>query len=207
MSDTPTTPLAEQIVKAILAGDYRPGERLDEVALAARFNISRTPIREALMQVCALGLAQRRPNRGVEVIRPDAESLLEQFEALAEIEALCASLAAHRATLAQMIALEAMLAEMETALPDSYGRKNFALHQMIGEMAGNRELLRMSESLSLRLALFRQAQLTRQDRQESSQAEHRALVSAICNRDAIEAHRIMRRHLRRAAAESLQLLK
>lgn len=207
MSDTPTTPLAEQIVKAILAGDYRPGERLDEVALAARFNISRTPIREALMQVCALGLAQRRPNRGVEVIRPDAESLLEQFEALAEIEALCASLAAHRATLAQMIALEAMLAEMETALPDSYGRKNFALHQMIGEMAGNRELLRMSESLSLRLALFRQAQLTRQDRQESSQAEHRALVSAICNRDAIGAHQIMRRHLRRAAAESLQLLK
>lgn len=207
MSDTSTNPLAEQIVKAILAGDYRPGERLDEVALAARFNISRTPIREALMQVCALGLAQRRPNRGVEVIRPDAESLLEQFEALAEIEALCASLAAHRATLAQMIALEAMLAEMETALPDSYGRKNFALHKLIGEMAGNRELLRISESLSLRLALFRQAQLTRQDRQESSQAEHRALVNAICNRDATEAHQIMRRHLRRAAAESLQLLK
>lgn len=206
MSDTAPSPLAEQIVKAILAGEYRPGERLDEAALAARFNISRTPIREALMQVCALGLAQRRPNRGVEVIRPDAESLLEQFEALAEIEALCASLAAHRATLAQMIALETLLGDMETALPEHYGAKNFDLHKLIGEMAGNRELLRMAEGLSLRLALFRQAQLARQDRQDQSRAEHRALVEAICNRDAASAQHIMRRHLRRAAAESLQLL-
>ena len=105
-----------------------------------------------------------------------------------------------------MIALEALLDDMESALPDSYGEKNFALHAMIGDMAANRELLRMAEGLSLRLALFRQAQLARQDRQDQSRAEHRALVAAICNRDATLAQQIMRRHLRRAATESLALL-
>lgn len=206
MSETTALRLADQISEAILNGEFPPGTRLEEAALATRFGLSRTPVREALAEVCARGLADRRPYRGVEVVAPDRAALLDRFEALAEVEALCARLAAHRITLEGALKLDDCLGRMIDADPDAYRQLNAELHDLIGTLAGNAELMRMTQSLRTRLEIIRRAQLRRPDRMRRSLDEHRALVAAICNRQADQAADLMRGHLRAAAAELLALL-
>ena len=84
--------LADEIVRGALA----PGAALDETDIAQRFNVSRTPVREALRQLAACGLVDARAHRGAVVARPSIERLTGMFEAMAELEAMCAGLAAER---------------------------------------------------------------------------------------------------------------
>lgn len=82
-----------QLAAEIVAGDFRPGTRLDEVAQSHRMGVSRTPLREAVRQLATLGLVENRPHRGVIVAEGVCEAM---FETLAELEAVCACLATER---------------------------------------------------------------------------------------------------------------
>lgn len=82
-----------QLAAEIVAGDFRPGTRLDEVVQSSRMGVSRTPLREAVRQLATLGLVENRPHRGVVVGEGVGAAL---FETLAELEAVCACLAAER---------------------------------------------------------------------------------------------------------------
>ena len=206
MSATAALRLADEISHAILAGEFPPGTRLDEAGLAARFGLSRTPVREALAEVCARGLAELRPYRGVEVILPERGILTARFEAMAEIEALCAGLAAHRITLDGNMALTALLSRMQSAGSEAYSALNQSFHALVCELSGNAELARMAHDLRLRLEVIRRMQLSRAARQAASLAEHRAIVAAITARDAPGAAGLMRQHLTLAATRVLALL-
>ena len=81
---------------AILGGEIEAGARLGEVELAEQLGVSRTPVREALRQLAASGLVDARAHRGAVVARPSIDRLTGMFEAMAELEALCAGLAAER---------------------------------------------------------------------------------------------------------------
>src|SRR5579871_4368538 len=85
-----------QLADEIVRGALKPGAALDESDLARRFRVSRTPVREALRQLVASGLVDSKAHRGAVVARPNAERLNSMFEAMAELEALCAGLAAER---------------------------------------------------------------------------------------------------------------
>src|SRR3954464_12870938 len=100
--------LREAIEEKIAMGEYPPGMRLDEAPLLAQFGVSRTPLREALIQLPSLGLVGIRPrlaSRGLVDIRPgrgarfaevSPHRLIEMFEVMGELEAMCARLAARR---------------------------------------------------------------------------------------------------------------
>ena len=95
---THTDKLAGEIADAILSGAFPPGFRLDEQSLAQRYNVSRTPVREALRQLAATGLIDIRPRRGAVVAQVTPAQLEELFVAMGEMEATCARLAAIRMT-------------------------------------------------------------------------------------------------------------
>src|SRR3546814_8478911 len=88
--------LRDEIENGIVTGQFQPGERLDEVQLATRYGVSRTPIREALMQLSAIGLVEIRPRRSAVVAKLGPERVFEMFEVMAEIEGMAGYFAARR---------------------------------------------------------------------------------------------------------------
>lgn len=102
-------PIRTQIAELIVRGALKPGDRLEEQNLAERFNVSRTPIREAIQQLSSSGLIQLRPRRSAIVRRMSEQELSEAFEAMGEVEGLCAYYAARRLTEAQRIRLKALM--------------------------------------------------------------------------------------------------
>ncbi|MDJ0930056.1 GntR family transcriptional regulator [Breoghania sp.] len=101
MSERIADRLCDQLEQDILTGAYAPGDRLDEVRLAQRFDVSRTPIREAFQHLAASGLLELKPRRGAFVRRPSVSEIIEMFEVMAEFEGMCGRLAARRITKAE----------------------------------------------------------------------------------------------------------
>jgi DNA-binding GntR family transcriptional regulator len=136
--------MCRQLADDIVEGVLLPGVRLDEVGLAERFRTSRTPVREALRQLEAMGVVQRRPNRGVVVATVTAERLAQMFEAMAELEAVCARLAALRMTPRERRALERLHAKsaehVAAGREAGYEHANRLFHQALYAGAHNDEI-------------------------------------------------------------------
>ncbi|MGH7003339.1 MAG: GntR family transcriptional regulator, partial [Alphaproteobacteria bacterium] len=91
MAENIVQKLRDEIENGIVTNQYSPGERLDEMQLATRFGVSRTPVREALMQLSAIGLVEIRPRRGAIVVDPGPHRIYEMFEVMAELEGMAGS--------------------------------------------------------------------------------------------------------------------
>jgi DNA-binding GntR family transcriptional regulator len=195
--------LADSIVYAlteeIISKRLMPGCELDEGRLAQRFGASRTPVREALRQLAASGLVSLRPHRAPIVARVDPGLIGEMFEAMAELEALCAGHAARRMSPTGRVLLErhhkAMGEAMRCADVNSYRAGNLVLHGMIYDGAGNRYLQDLALATRRRVAPYRGTQLEMPARLAASWAEHDAIVTAILRADADRASASMRIHL------------
>jgi DNA-binding GntR family transcriptional regulator len=187
--------LADDIVRGLLA----PGGALDETELARRFGVSRTPVREAIRQLAASGLVEVRAHRGAVVARPSEERLLGMFEAMAELEALCAGLAALRMTPAERSGLEAVHEELRTLIhggdPQRYHEVNEAFHAAIYAGAHNAYLAEMTHATRSRVQPFRRAQFRNLGRLAKSHVEHDCVVLAILRGDRDGAATAMREHI------------
>jgi DNA-binding GntR family transcriptional regulator len=187
--------LADEIVRGLIS----PGAALDETELARRFGVSRTPVREAIRQLDASGLVEVRPHRGAVVARPSEERLIGMFEAMAELEALCAGLAAERMTATERSALEAVHEELRALLhgsdPQHYHEVNEAFHATIYAGAHNSYLAEMTHATRKRVQPFRRAQFRNLGRLAKSHLEHDRVVVAILRGDRAGAAAAMRLHI------------
>ncbi|SEP38320.1 DNA-binding transcriptional regulator, GntR family [Methylobacterium sp. ap11] len=191
--------LAGEIAEAIVTGALAPGSRLDEQALAERYGVSRTPVREALRQLGTSGLVEVRPRRGAVVAQVTAEQLAELFVAMAEIEATCARLAAQSMSPLERRRLDALhdsMADLARAGdPAAYARANTAFHGAVYAGAHNTVLADFALSLRRRLQPYREAQFRVAGRLARSHDEHGVVVAAILAGRAEEAHAAMLRHV------------
>ena len=192
--------LRERIEERVVTGVYRPGTRLDETDLAAAFGVSRTPIREALIQLAAAGVIEMRPRRGAVVAQIPPKRLQEMFEVMAELEAMCARLAAaclSEAERADLVAAHrACEARVAAADPDGYYRVNEAFHQTIYHLSHNGFLSEQALQLQRRLRPFRRLQLRLAGRLQSSFAEHERVLEAILAGNGTAAAEALRDHVR-----------
>lgn len=167
----------------IVTGERGAGERLDEQAVAKRFGVSRTPVREAINQLASAGLVEQIPNRGAFVRETGLADLVEMFEVMAELEAMAGRLAARRIDVAGRARLQEALAACETAAarnaPDDYYYENERFHEAIYGACGNSFLAAEARRLHQRLKAFRRLQLRVPQRMHQSLAEHRRIVAAI----------------------------
>lgn len=202
--------VCRRIADEIVLGTFAPGARLDEVSLATRFNVSRTPVREALKQLAIMGLVETRPNRGSVVAALSGEQLDQMFEAIGELEAACARHAALRMTEPERERLRELHAEGRAAMQagdmNRYDAVNLALHATIIQGCHNPVLIDLATSLRHRISPFRRTQFRNVERMGESFAEHSMIVDAILAHDVITTYREMRAHLlsaRSAASRAL----
>jgi DNA-binding GntR family transcriptional regulator len=191
--------LGEEIEERIVTGVYPPGMRLDEQELAAAFGVSRTPIREALIQLASIGLVEIRPRRGATVPEMSADRLCEMFEVMAELESMCGRLAARRILPAELARLreahQACEEARDAGKPDLYYQLNEVFHRRIYEASHNGFLAEQAIALHRRLRPYRRLQLRVRNRMQSSFSEHAGIVEAIVAGNGDQAAELLRSHV------------
>lgn len=191
--------LRELLEDAIIKGRFPPGSRLDPAALEKEFQCSRTPIREAIQQLAISGMVKVLPKRGTFVAQLGVTELIERFEVMANLEALCAQLAARRITEAELTALcqahERCREKSKEGDTNGYYYENSLFHQCIYEASHNTFLAQESARLHSVLQPYRRMQLQVRHRLESSFKEHQTVVEAIAARDEERAAMLLRNHV------------
>jgi DNA-binding GntR family transcriptional regulator len=192
-----TSLLKGEIERMILDGSFASGERINENALAARFGVSRGPVREACRALAELGLVELIPNRGVFIRRIDRREAEELYDVRAGLFGLAARLLARIATEEQLAQLEALLARMDAAgqALDDYYPLNLRLHDLIIEFTGNERLITAYRQLVKELHLFRARGLVQGGGLAVSNAEHRDIVAALRAHDPLRAFEAAYHHV------------
>lgn len=186
------------ISEQIISGHFKPGTKLDERVLAKQFNVSRTPVREALRQLAARGLTQILPMRGVVVMEISVKELAEILHADCELEALCARLAAESMTTMEKTELQYIHERSNEYVAqgdlDKYLEANRELHRLILEGAHNAVITKMVGEIRDRLSPYRQYHPAETDRLVTSHDAHKEIVGAIVEGHGEKAYLAMRAH-------------
>jgi DNA-binding GntR family transcriptional regulator len=208
--------VAGAIQAQVLSGAVPVGTRLRQEALAAKFGVSRTPVREALRQLQATGLVELLPNRGAIVRGPSAREIREAYEVRAELEALAAELAAERISDRDLLRLREAQELFRKSVTTLIARRtqrpapwkeasvwvqaNDLFHQAILDAAGNGRLDNMIADLHRSFPRnLTWAPLSESSRLlEENVEQHEGILKAIERRDPKEARRRMVEHVRSA---------
>lgn len=194
-----TEDIAGFIRGEIEAGILPPGARIEERPLAERFGVSKTPVREALIQLSSLGLVDLRQRRGATVTVMSVEQVVSMFEVMTQMEAMAAKLAATRMPLALHAELTAVHAEAEplVAIQDvqGYDRLNTRLHELIYRGCRNEYLEAGVRDMRARLRVYRRYPFQKPGRMAQSHGDHGEIIAAILSGDGGAAFDAMERHI------------
>ena len=190
---------------AIVKGDLAPGEKIGEVELCSRFNLTRGPLREALGRLESRGLLVRRPHAGVKVVSVSAAELLELYRIREVMEGLAARQAAERMPDEEIRDLLATLDSHEKMIEEAQGQAyyqaegDYDFHHRIATCSRNTKLAQMLlGDLYYMARMYRYRLSTCAGRPHMALGEHRRIVEAIAQRDGELAEFLMKRHINAA---------
>jgi len=202
--------VARLLSQAILAGEIAPGTWLREGLLAARYGVSRTPIREALILLGNSGLIELTPNRGAMVLQLSAEDVDEIYKLRGLLEAEAVSLAAGRAT-AELADLLDKSCDRLSDLHDAAAAEQLAedtyFHYGIAEASGSPRLYALIRQISAIPIGYRSSIPYTRDDLAQAQRQHRAIVAALRRHRAEQASKLMRGHIGWAGQLALERLR
>ena len=195
----------EWLEEAIIKGDYQPETKLDEVALAKAFGISRGPVREAIRRLEGKRLVERVPHVGARVAALHSADLLDLLFIREALEGTACRLATERMSDEALSDLSELLeghaAQGSLKAGDHYYQRpgDFDFHFRIIQGSRNLKLINMlCDDLYHLLRIYRYRSSSRKGRAKEALREHRAIVEAMSARDADNAERLMRVHLEHA---------
>jgi DNA-binding GntR family transcriptional regulator len=191
--------VVEQIQQMIIEGALAPGTRLNERLLCEKLGVSRTPLREALKILAALGLVELLPNRGAAVVQLSAQDIAETFEVISHLEAMAGELACARITDAEINEIRALHFEMLACharrdLP-AYYRTNQSIHDLINRAARNEVLREIYVTVNSRVKALRFSSNLDRERWDSAVREHSTMIEALEARDGARLSAILESHL------------
>jgi DNA-binding GntR family transcriptional regulator len=193
--------LLDRITRSILTGEFPPGLRLTEADLAERYNVSRAPLREALLRLEERQLIERIPFSGMRVFRASTRMLTELYDIREALEGLAARRAAQVITATHVEELRAGLKERHAQrarlrAQDLPQPTIGDIHHRIAELSGNRELLRMLGQEIWQLHRANYERFVRSpERQAIGAIEHERILDALEAHDSELAEMLMRRHI------------
>jgi DNA-binding GntR family transcriptional regulator len=191
--------ICRRLEEEINGGQLLPGDALDERELAARFGVSRTPVREAMSQLAAQGLVTSVPRQGVYVARMSIQELLALFELLAELEGICAKYCARRMTEAQRARLSAVqesgLKHVQAGDARGYSQYNVDFHELLYAGCHNTFLAQQLRSIRRRTQMYRKNSFLQPARLRISHDDHQRVLDAILQGNAEAAQQQMIEHI------------
>ncbi|ORT51033.1 GntR family transcriptional regulator [Vibrio sp. qd031] len=202
--NTKSASLTERLVDAIVAGTIRPGSKISEPELAKRYQVSRGPLREAIMRLEGLGLIERTPHVGATVVEFNVDRLIELYDVRESLEGMAARLAATHITADQLSALEALIEQHSAYLNQSAATSktyaaqegDYDFHYQIIQASGNQKLISLlCDELYHLIRMYRHQSRTARTDPATALQEHRFILEAIRNRDPELAEMLMRRHI------------
>lgn len=198
----------DSIHAAITSGRLDPGERLREIPLSKHFDVSTTPVREALRRLAGEGLVQVLPRRGAVVVALDevVVSDLYDLRLVLELEAVRAAAGRSELDLAPVYALLGELERLVDAGERAFGEVDVQFHRAIDELGGNRELALAAEGVHRRIQAVR-VRAAVPGRLRIAQDQHAEIVEALRKRDANRAQEAVREHLLSAKDNVLVFLR
>lgn len=193
----------EKIIKAlknkIASGELVPGVRINEIKLAEVFQVSRTPVREALLALEVEGFIEIRPRSGMYIKQLSADELREVFEVLSMAEGLCALLAAQRITPEAITELEAIQKAGQRAYlaqnVDKYNNYNQRFHEFLYQQCGNVYLVKQIQTMRKKTGPYRVRHLSHLARMSLSWFEHQHIAEAVINNEPELAQKAAIRHI------------
>lgn len=192
--------IAELLRDAIISGELKPRERLIEMDLSARYNVSRTPIREAIRNLEAAGLVKLIPYKGAIVADVDVAEIQSIYEVRATLEGMATRLATPNMTPQLLDALERLVGDMERSAEaeqaTEFTRYNDEFHQTIYKHSGNKVLAGIIDDLLDRSVIFRRAASRSRQNIANSNRDHREMLEAMRRGDARRAQEVAERHVR-----------
>lgn len=195
--------LRQQLRQELVSGRFRAGEKIPEKELAAYFDVSRTPLREALARLEQEGLLISRPYTGYFFRTYSPAEIRGLLEVRVVLESTAARSAALQAGDDDIAGLAVLLAECERAANGDDLRTmveaNNAFHFEIARMSGNPWLPQILQTVQAHFGIVRLTSLGNPGRRLNIEREHRAICAAITARDAEAAARCMHSHLSHAA--------
>jgi phosphonate utilization transcriptional regulator len=198
-SESLTTLVARELERRILSGEFLPGEKLNEEAIAVKLGVSRGPVREAFRALESSGLVRMEKNRGVFVREVSLDEADEIYEVRAGIDELIGRLLAVRIKPAQVAELRELMKKMQQAAKGrsvaDYYPLNVRFHDRLAELTGNKTLLAHYRRLVNELHLYRRETLARgPDSFPISTREHAEIVEALAKGDGERAGNLMYQH-------------
>jgi DNA-binding GntR family transcriptional regulator len=190
----------EQLRKEIVTGHLAPGSPVREVAVAERYGVSRTPVREALRRLEHDRLLEAS-TRGLAVRRPSPEEVIQVYDARILLEGAAAEQAAVSRGEADIALLEGLLARdlaLEDPSPEVRAKTNIEFHETLWRATHNPILVDLLQRLNLHLIHTPTTTLASPGRWEHALNEHRDLIAAIRDGDGQRAGEVARQHMRRA---------
>ena len=181
--NTRTEILVSEIEKLIVNGSMVPGQRLDEMVLAKKYGVSRTPVREAIRALIAIGLVQNTGKQGSQVAKLSISMLIEMFELMAVLEGMCAQLAARRATKNQLFEMqkthELLEKTFEKGTHKEFYNVNLQFHDQLYSASHTQYLAEETLRLRRRLSPYRMRVTFQPGRMNSTLEEHNKILIAI----------------------------
>ena len=191
--------LISDIRKEVSSGILKPGDQLEVTALAERFGVSRTPIREAIRTLVESGVLETRPRKGSFVRVLSAKQLLDLFQVAAELEGMACRLAALSLTKENVEAIERGLAKCTQAAEvqnnAEYAMANLDFHTAIHNASGNDWLIEQLRQLQINLNSYRTMPYEIRGRLKKSTDENKIICDAILSGDGEHACNLMRDHM------------
>ena len=185
--------------QAIITGEFAPGERLMEIALANRLGVSRTPVREAIRKLELEGLVVMIPRKGAEVARITEKDLRDVLEVRCSLEELAAELATERMNDEYREKIEKSLKEFEQAIQrgdnGEIADSDMEFHDVIFDATGNARLIQILNNLREQMYRYRLEYVKDTEYHAVLLREHQELVAAMFASKKDEARKIMKRHI------------
>jgi len=190
--------ITEKLRDGIIYGEFSPNERLVEDSLAAKFETSRTPIREAIRNLSTIGLVKIIPNKGAMVAEVNMEEMKEMYVIRANLEGLAVKLATNNIPESIFPELEEMMQAMNDSFNngdrEGFEKWNTAFHLTIYGYCKNKMLTGMIRDLLDKSVLFRRSSWASPRLIKTVMEEHRDLLEALKKRDEKNAQEIVEKH-------------